>query len=193
MKIASYFRTRKAASAEARKRQDFQRIALPHLNAAYRLARWLARNHDDAEEIVQEAYLSAYRHFDSYRGGDARAWILTIVRNMFYSALRQRQAVTEAFDEDVHNQPAESLGKGAWNGPDPEAALLRSENAAIVRDAVEALPVELREVLVLRTFDELSYCEIAAVANIPIGTVMSRLSRARQQLAHRLKPMNGEP
>ncbi len=170
--------------------RDLRDAVLPHLPAAYRLARWLTRQHEDAEEIVQEAYLSAFKHFDSYRGGDARAWILAIVRNTFYSSLRGRQMVTESFDEEKYGANAYDAPSAAQSElPDtnPESVLLRRQDTRIIEQAIEELPVELREVLVLRSFDELSYSEIAMVVGIPIGTVMSRLSRARRHLAERLK------
>ncbi|WP_019140100.1 sigma-70 family RNA polymerase sigma factor [Noviherbaspirillum massiliense] len=196
MGIASYFRTRKASPDEARNSAAFREVALPQLGPAYRLARWLTRNHEDAEEIVQEAYLSAFRHFDGYRGGDPRSWILTIVRNTYYSSLRQHQPAAESFDEEAHGaedcEAASGLVSGLATDRNPESILSQRQNMEMVQKALEELPVDMREVLVLRMFDELTYNEIATITNIPLGTVMSRLARARLHLAKRLKPMNPE-
>jgi RNA polymerase sigma factor (sigma-70 family) len=191
MAIASYLRTRKIQQEEARKSHDFKTVALPHLGAAYRLARWLTRNHDEAEEIVQEAYLCAFRRFDTYNGGDARAWILAIVRNTFYSSLRQRHAGNDSFDEETYcPELTEAITGAAMPDKNPEAILLQRQDVNMVQKAIEELPVSLREVLVLRTFDDLSYNEIAMIVNIPVGTVMSRLARARTRLARCLKSMD---
>jgi RNA polymerase sigma factor (sigma-70 family) len=148
---------------------------LPHLDAAYNLARWLMRNEQEAEDIVQEAYLRAFRHIAAFRGGDGRAWLLAIVRNGCYDRLNQKGARDHsAFDEGIH-----SLGQESLN---PESQILREEIAEQVREALAELPMEFREVLVLRELEELSYGEIASIANVPLGTVMSRLSRARKRL-----------
>ncbi len=164
----------------ADERARFEQALLPHLGAAYNLARWLTRNEHDAEDVVQEVYLRALKSFGGFRGGDGRAWLLTIVRNTCYTRLRQKQtqASVMAFDEAIHDDPVRSL--------DPEQQALRRENQQLVRRAVEELPVELREVVVLRELEGLSYKEIAAVAEIPLGTVMSRLARARERLQQRL-------
>ena len=147
-----------------------------HLDASYNLARWLTQNEHDAEDIVQEAYLRAIRHFASFHGGDGRAWLLAIVRNLCYDSMRHKgvRQATAPFDEELHN-PRQAA-------PDPEASLLQKERAGALRQALEELPVELREVLVLRELEEFSYNEIASIAKIPLGTVMSRLSRARERL-----------
>ena len=148
---------------------------LPHLDAAYNLARWLMRNEYDAEDAVQEAYLKAYRHQAGFRGDDGRAWLLAIVRNTCYDRLRQSGVRdNSAFDERIH-----SIGQSTTN---PETSLLDKEKTELLREALEALSPEYREVLVLRELEELSYVEIASITKIPIGTVMSRLSRARKQL-----------
>jgi RNA polymerase sigma-70 factor (ECF subfamily) len=166
---------------------NFKEVALPHLRASYRLARWLTRDHDEAEEVVQEAYLTAFKRFESYNGGDAQAWILAIVRNTFYSSLRRHRADEDVFDEEHYCSDSYEANAGtALPDTNPEAILLRQEEMKLVRAAIEALPVALREVLVLRTFDELSYNEIAEITDIPIGTVMSRLARARRHLLKRL-------
>jgi RNA polymerase sigma factor (sigma-70 family) len=163
--------------AEAR---SFDQVVLPHLDAAYNLARWLARNTQDAEDIVQESCLRAVKFFGGYQGGDARAWLLRIVRNTAYSFLEKRRpaALAEEFDETKH---AVDLDK-----PDAEAVLLRSVESAILKEALEELPVRFREVLILRELEGLSYKEISDVVEIPIGTVMSSLARARTQLRQRL-------
>lgn len=165
----------------ADERARFEQALLPHLGAAYNLARWLTRDEHDAEDVVQDAYLRALKSFGGFRGGDGRAWLLTIVRNTCYTRLRQRQAQgsATAFDEAVHADPVRS--------PDPQQQALRHEDQQSVRRAVEELPVELREVVVLRELEGLSYKEIAAVADIPLGTVMSRLARARERLQERLR------
>ncbi len=164
--------------------QHFEHIALPHLDAAYNLARWLTRNDDDAQDVVQEAYLRAFRAFDRYRGGDPRAWLLTIVRNTGYTWLRRnRAAETLLVLDDADDRHAEVAGDPAL---EPEAQVLRSADTQLLRAALEELPVEFREVLVLRELEGLSYKEIAAVTDVPIGTVMSRLARARRQLQRAL-------
>lgn len=159
---------------------------MPHLNAGYNLARWLTRSEHDAEDLVQEAYVRALRSFDGYRGGDPRAWLLSIVRNTCYTWLRQRHAhlddTAAADSADVADDPAAG----------PEAQVIRHSDGALLRRALEDLPVEFREALVLRELEGLSYKEIADVAGVPLGTVMSRLSRARTQLQHALlKHMGG--
>jgi RNA polymerase sigma factor (sigma-70 family) len=148
-----------------------------HLDASYNLAKWLTQNEHDAEDIVQDAYLRAIRHFGSFQGGEGRAWLLTIVRNLCYDSMRRRNVRerTASFDEELHNP-------GPTNTSDPEACLLQKERAEMLRNALAELPLELREVLVLRELQELSYREIASIAEVPMGTVMSRLSRARQRL-----------
>ncbi len=154
--------------------QRFEQILLPHLGAGYNLARWLTRNDHDAEDVVQEAYLRAFRAFDRYRGGDPRAWLLTIVRNTCYTWLRRNQeAATEAASaDDVAADPA----------TEPEAMWLRQADGQLLRAGLEALALEFREALVLRELEGLSYKEIADVTDVPLGTVMSRLARARKQL-----------
>lgn len=154
----------------------FERMVLPHLDAAYNLARWLAGNEHDAEDIVQEACLRGFKFFDGYRGGDSRRWLLTIVRNTFYDSLQQSRAkeLTAEFDEEIHSQRGETLN--------PESLLLQDADRQLVRQALEELPLEFREALVLRELEGLAYKEIAEVIGIPLGTVMSRLARARKWL-----------
>jgi len=154
----------------------FEKAVLPHLNAAYNLARWLTRNDHDAEDVVQDAYLRALRFFGGFRGDDGRAWLLAIVRNTCYDFLRSHrpQELTEAFDEEVHTTVDDS--------PSPEVVLMRRADQARVRRALEMLPLPLREVIILRELEGLSYKEIADAAGIKMGTVMSRLARARARL-----------
>ena len=158
----------------------FEETVLPHLDAAYTLARYLLRNDHDAEDVVQDAYLRAVRHFGGYRGGNARAWLLTIVRRTCYSWLQRHKvdARTTEFDETMHGE--------ARTTEDPEAEMLRGALGEALNQAIDALPVEFREVVILRDVQELSYAEIAEVVGIPVGTVMSRLSRARHRLQRAL-------
>jgi RNA polymerase sigma-70 factor (ECF subfamily) len=151
-------------------------VVLPLLPSAYNVARWLTRNDQDAEDVVQEAFLRAHRFFPSFRGGDPRAWLLTIVRNSCWSWLRANRPrdVGTGLD-DVAEMP-DALA------PSAEEDLVRRVDAERVRRALDALPAEFREVLILREFEELSYREIADVSGIPVGTVMSRLARARARL-----------
>jgi len=169
--------------------ESFAQVALPHLDVAYNLARWLTRDDHLAEDVVQEAYLRAFRFFSSFRGGDGRAWLLAIVRNTFYSMRKRDHAahLQEPFDDEFYDGAVEA---GAQNG-DPEALLMRSAGGQIIREAIEALPAEFREVLVLREIEELSYKDIALVAEVPVGTVMSRLARARKLLRRQLERANG--
>jgi RNA polymerase sigma-70 factor, ECF subfamily len=152
---------------------SFDDVVLPHLDAAYRLARWLIRNEHDAEDAVQEASLRAFRYFRTFTGGNGRAWFLRIVRNTCSGWRGQSfHGPTDPFDEERH-----SVDRSA---PDPETLLLRTDDVAIVRRAIDNLPDRFRELLVLRELEELSYQELADVMGIPIGSVMSGLSRARQ-------------
>jgi RNA polymerase sigma-70 factor (ECF subfamily) len=164
----------------------FEQTVLPHLAAAYNLARWLTHNDQDAEDVVQEAYLRAFRFFGGFHGGDSRAWLLTIVRHTCYTWLRQQRAhdLITVFDEELHTPECPTA--------DPETQLVQQASAQALRAAVEALPVEFREVVVLRDLEELSYKEIATIANIPIGTVMSRLARARKRLQQALLTQAGK-
>jgi RNA polymerase sigma-70 factor (ECF subfamily) len=162
----------------------FQRSVLPHLDAAYNLARWLTRNDHDAEDVVQEAFVRALRYFDSLRQDDSRAWLLAIVRNTCYTWLeKNRPADMVAIeDEGLLSADAESLGHAAPSESNPEVIVLQSAQKKLVNQALEELPVAYREVLVMRELEDLSYKEIAQAAGVPIGTVMSRLARGRELL-----------
>lgn len=155
----------------------FEETVLPHLDAAYNLARWLTRNQRDAEDVVQESFLRALRHFHAFKGGDARPWLLAIVRNTYYTWLKHNRLPEEELllDEDKHPHNEDSS--------DPERLLLQKNDRQILRSALRRLPREFLEVIVLREFEELSYKEIAEVIQVPSGTVMSRLARARRRLA----------
>lgn len=164
----------------------FERLLLPHLAAGYNLARWLTRNEHDAEDLVQEAYLRAFRSFDGYRGGDPRAWLLRIVRNTCYTWLQQQRGWAA---EPTGDDPDDLQGDPATG---PEAQAIRHADGQLLRGALEELPAEYRETVVLRELEGLSYKEIAEIAGVPLGTVMSRLSRGRQQLQRSvLKRMGG--
>ena len=155
---------------------SFEEAVLPHLRAAYNLARWLTRDETDAQDVVQEAYLRAYKHFGSFHGGNGRAWVLAIVRNTCYTWMQRNRSpeLMIHLDDELDEIESKDLN--------PEALLLQSGDTQMVRQALEELPVGFREVLVLRELEDLSYKEIADVAEIPLGTVMSRLARARKRL-----------
>lgn len=157
--------------------ERFEAIVLPHLDAAYTLARYLMRSEHDAQDVVQEACLRALRHFGGFRGGgEGRAWLLAIVRNTAYTWQRRRgaDALTTEFDESQHS--------GAIAHENPEAVAVAAGDRESLRRAIDELPPEFREVIVLRELEGLSYKEISDAAGVPIGTVMSRLSRARRRL-----------
>jgi RNA polymerase sigma-70 factor (ECF subfamily) len=155
---------------------NFEEAVMPHLDAAYNLARWLMRNEADAQDMVQEAYLRALRFFGGFHGTDARAWLLTIVRNTCYTWLKRNRSMELSGDFEEVVLTIES------DEPDPEASHMLKVRAELVNEAIEKLPIEFREVVILRELEELSYKEIAEITGIPIGTVMSRLSRARKRL-----------
>jgi RNA polymerase sigma-70 factor, ECF subfamily len=161
-------------------------LFIVHLDAAYNLARWLMHDETEAEDMVQEAYVRVASHLAGFRGGDGRAWLLTIVRNSCYDRLRQKGASDRNtdFDEELH-----SAGRQT---PNPETALLLAERSELVKKSLAELPAEYREVLILRELEQLSYREIADIAGIPLGTVMSRISRARQQLQRTLFDLRNE-
>ena len=160
---------------------SFEAAILPHLNSSYNYARFLLQNETDAEDVVQESYLRAFKYFHGYHGGDSRAWLFTIVRNTSYNLLQQNRSQqlvdsiddsTEVLDTSVHSNP--------------ETVLRKRIDADLLRQAIEELPITFREVLVLRELEELSYKEIGTLCDLPIGTVMSRLARARGRLQERL-------
>ena len=161
------------------KRTRFEQVCLPHLEAAYNLARWLTRNDHDAEDVVQEAYVRAFTFFDGFRGEDGRSWLLAVVRNTCWTWLEKHRPheKTVSLDENVH-APSSDL--------DPEQLFFRRAENEELREAVARLPLEFREVVVLRDLEGLSYKEVAAVLSIPLGTVMSRLTRARARLLQSL-------
>ena len=160
----------------------------PHTDAAYNLARWLTRNEHDAEDVVQEAMLRAFTFFDGFRGGDARSWVLKIVRNTCFTWLQTNRpgAITGMAMDELED----SLPPLVWSGSadDPETLALRRVTAVQINDAISAIPARFREVVVLRDMEGLSYKEIATVIEAPIGTVMSRLARARSELRRILAP-----
>jgi RNA polymerase sigma-70 factor (ECF subfamily) len=160
----------------------FQAQVLSHLDSAYNLARWILRSEHDAQDVVQEACLRAYRSFDQFRGDDGRCWLLAIVRNACRTWLdRNRRGAPQPLPDDDLGVPPDVNG-------DPQRQLLRRASGEEVRATIDELPEEFREVIVLRELEGLSYKQIAAVAGVPVGTVMSRLARARARLEHALAP-----
>jgi len=172
---------------ETARRERFEQTVLPHLDAAYNLARWLTRNDQDAQDVTQEACLRAFRFFDGYQGGNLRAWLLTIVRNTCYTWLHQNRPpdTNEVFDEEIH-------GVEFSGGPSPELQALAGADKETLRRALEELPDVFREVLILREIEGMSYKEIADVASVSLGTVMSRLARARARLRQALSAALGK-
>ncbi|MEJ0018797.1 MAG: sigma-70 family RNA polymerase sigma factor [Acetobacteraceae bacterium] len=165
------------------RRRRFELLALPHLDAAYNLARWLAGNATDAADVVQDAYLRAYRYFDAFQGGDCRVWLLTIVRNAFLTWVKENRTGRMVFLPDATADLAQDEAAMWTSQPrDPESLLLESVDSQTLARLMEQLPAEYREVLVLREVEDLSYRQIAEVTSLPVGTVMSRLSRARLAL-----------
>ena len=163
--------------------QNFKAVVLPHLDDAYTLARYLTRNAQDADDVVQDAYLRAFKFFAGFKGDNPRAWLLAIVRNCFYSWLKAkpRGQADSLSDIDLDDLDSGAVTSDLWTSAadDPETTLARIDDAAMVRSLVESLPAPFREILVLREMDDLSYREIAEIAGVPVGTVMSRLARAR--------------
>ena len=162
------------------KSSRFEEEVTQHLNAAYNLARWLTRNTQDAEDVVQEAFLRAYKYFDGFHGGNVKSWLLTIVRNTCYTWLQQNRShdATTVSDEELSEFESKDIN--------PEAMLIQEANKETIHRALESLPIEYREILILRELEDLSYKEIADVAELPVGTVMSRLARARKRLQQSL-------
>ena len=172
------------------RRRRFEELVLPHMDAAYRFARWLSRAPGDADDVVQEAILRAFRGFEALRGSDVKPWLLAIVRNCHLTALKQQQR--RAFVPLPEEHDAEDGQALIATTPDPESASMRLDEQRTLERLMSALPDEHREVLVLREIEEMDYREIAAVTNVPIGTVMSRLGRARQELRSSLAPLAKE-
>jgi len=164
--------------ARATRRFNFDEMILPHLNSAHNLARWIVRSRDDADDVVQESCLRALRYFDTFRGGNARAWLLSIVRTTAFRWLEKGRALQLAteFNEEMHSEGCDAL--------DPEALMLKGADAQLLEQAMNQLPERLREVLMLRELEGLSYGEIAEVIGVPMGTVMSTLFRARDRFRH---------
>jgi RNA polymerase sigma-70 factor (ECF subfamily) len=165
---------------------SFEEAMLPHMDAAHNLARWLLRNEQDAQDVVQEAYLRAFKSFSGFHGSNGRAWLLTIVRNTSYTLLKKNKTVdlTTTFDEEIHASSYESVS--------PATILEHAEDAELIREAMDELPAEFREILALRHQEGLSYKEIADITQIPPGTVMSRLARARAKLREYLAARIGK-
>jgi RNA polymerase sigma-70 factor (ECF subfamily) len=168
-------------------RERFEQAVLPHLDAAYNLARWLTRNDEDAQDVAQESFLRALRFFDGYQGGNMRAWLLTIVRNTCYTWLHQNRPPASAveFDEEIHSDEVSGSA-------DPEIQVLANADKETVHRALSELPEIFREVLVLREMEGMSYKEIADVTSVSMGTVMSRLARGRTRLRESLSVSLGK-
>jgi RNA polymerase sigma-70 factor (ECF subfamily) len=169
--------------------REFEAIALPHLDAAYNLARWLTRDEQLAQDVVQAAFVRAFRFFGGFRGGDARAWLLTIVRHTYFTSLRDQRHEHDdvSFDEELHGEHGQDGASHAGFGGNPENIAASRDAKRLVDQALEMLPPAYREIVVLKELDDLSYKEIAEVAGIPIGTVMSRLARGRKLLGDYLR------
>ena len=163
---------------------QFEAEVMPHLDAAFTLARWLMKNAADAEDVVQEAMLRALTYFPGFKGDNARGWLLQIVRNAAYASMKLNRGPIALGEDDVMEQVADP-------GDDPEVTLIREQDQKLVQQALAGLPVELREALVLRELEELSYKDIARITETPIGTVMSRLWRARRLLAQSVRHSGG--
>ena len=188
-KIVKFVVVKKRKEEDHAPREDllsFEAVMLPHLDAAHNLARWLLRNEQDAQDVVQDAFLRAFKSFGGFHGSNGRAWLLTIVRNTSYTLLKKNRVadLTTTFDEEIHTAGHESVS--------PATILEHSENAELIREAMDELPAEFREILALRHQEGLSYKEIADIAQIPPGTVMSRLARARAKLKERLAARVGK-
>ena len=162
------------------KQARFEETIMPHLDAAFNLARWLTRNEHDAQDVVQDAFLRAFKFFEGFHGGNSRSWLLSIVRNTTYTWLQKnrRPELATVFDEEKHD-----VEDTASN---PEVLLLKNADRQEIMKAVEELPVEFREAMILRELEGMSYREIADMTDVPVGTVMSRLARARKRLQQSL-------
>jgi RNA polymerase sigma-70 factor (ECF subfamily) len=176
VKFAVLKKHKEQDAAQEHELASFEETMLPHMDAAHNLAKWLLHNEQDAQDVVQEAYLRAFKSFGGFHGSNGRAWLLTIVRNTSYTLLKKNRAVdlTTPFDEEIHTSGHESVS--------PATVLEQSEDADLVRQVMDELPVEFREILTLRHLEGLSYNEIADIAQLAPGTVMSRLARARARL-----------
>ncbi len=177
-KIVKFAVVKKPEPDDAERAQlaSFEETMLPHLDAAHNLARWLVRDQQDAQDVVQEAYLRAFKSFSGFHGSNGRAWLLTIVRNTSYTLLKKNRVadLTTTFDEEIHNTGHDSVS--------PATILEHTEDAELMRNAMDELPAAFREILTLRHQEDLSYKEIGEILKIPTGTVMSRLARARAKL-----------
>ena len=176
LKFAVLKKHQEQDAAQEHELASFEEMMLPHMDAAHNLAKWLLRNEQDAQDVVQEAYLRAFKSFGGFHGSNGRAWLLTIVRNTSYTLLKKNRAVdlTTPFDEELHASGHESVS--------PATVLEHGEDADLIRQVMDELPVEFREILTLRHMEGLSYSEIADIAQLAPGTVMSRLARARARL-----------
>jgi RNA polymerase sigma-70 factor, ECF subfamily len=180
VKVATLQKHQEQEATQGQKLASFGETMLPHMDAAHNLAKWLLHNQEDAQDVVQEAYLRAFKSFGGFHGSNGRAWLLTIVRNTSYTLLRKNRSVrfTTTFDEEIHASGHDSVS--------PATLLERSEDADLVREAMDKLSVEFREMLVLRHLEGLSYNEMAEITQLASGTIMSRLSRARDKLKESL-------
>ena len=185
-KIVKFVVVKKREEQAKEELTSFEEAMLPHLDAAHNLAKWLLRNEEDAQDVVQEAYLRAFRAFSGFRGTNGRAWLLTIVRNTAYTLLKKSHAVdlTTSFDEEIHVTGHDSVS--------PATILEGIDDAQLIKEAMDELPAEFREILILRHQEGRSYKEIAEIAQIPPGTVMSRLARARGKLKEYLAARMGK-
>jgi RNA polymerase sigma-70 factor, ECF subfamily len=176
VKFAVFQRHEEQGAAQEHELASFEAMMLPHLDAAHNLARWLMRNEQDAQDVVQEAFLRAFKSFGGFHGSNGRSWLLTIVRNTSYTLLKKNRAadLTTTFDEEIHASDRQTVS--------PAMILEHAEDAELIKNAMEELPIESREILTLRHQENLSYTEIGEILKIPIGTVMSRLARARAKL-----------
>jgi RNA polymerase sigma factor (sigma-70 family) len=163
---------------EQSRRIHFENQMLPLMPEAYNLARWIMKNEPDARDVVQDAYVKAFRYFESFHGDSGRAWLLRIVRNVCYDALRVRDS-----QRNIVSLDEETVAEVPDSKPGPNVLAIQNSTKLRIREALEALPLEFKTVIILREFDGLSYKEISDIAGVPVGTVMSRLSRARRQLA----------
>lgn len=174
--------------ANENKRLQFERLIMPHVDAAYNLAHWLMRDSADAEEAAQEAFLRAYKFFGSFRGEEGKAWLLAIVRNTCYTmnGRNQGKRLCDEFDEQIHLPDPDDAGSHGRTCRNPEDLAIEHANCELVNKAIGNLPVAFREVLIMRELEDLSYKEIAKIIDVPLGTVMSRLARGRSLLQQAL-------